>query len=411
MTSICQISSEIGHLRRVIVHSPGSELLAVTPQTRRHFLYDDLIDLETAANEHRLLCAVLAQFADVYQVRSLLEETVQSAEARSFLLGCVQETTAMQALRQDIGQKSIDELLDAVIAGLPFTAGPFAKALEIAEFFLPPLPNLMFIRDAAIGIGNTLSIGSMRHRARWLEGSIMRTIAGFHPLLRDTPLLYDGSNERHQQLSLEGGDVHLLSEQTLLIGISERTSIAMLDRFSDLIFHQTSIRDILAVVLLDHRYAIHLDMVLSQIDHGLYAVHPFAFRGPQRAPILHLRRGRQSVTEPIDLWHALKQVGFPGEPVFCGGDNRTSQSREQWASGCNFFAIRPGLVLSYHRNEETLQALQKNGFRIVPAETLLRGGLSIGETERAVITLPVSELVRGGGGPRCLTCPITRDNG
>jgi arginine deiminase len=148
-------------------------------------------------------------------------------------------------------------------------------------------------------------------------------------------------------------------------------------------------------------------MLFTHVDRELCVVYPPSFIGPERLTIMHRRKGESGVREQPDLFAALAQVAMPLEPVLAGGTRRLTQEREQWASGCNFLAAAPGVIVSYARNEETLKQLQDTGFRVVPStEFLAAPGLPAGRT---AITIEGGELVRGGGGPRCMTLPILRD--
>jgi arginine deiminase len=178
---------------------------------------------------------------------------------------------------------------------------------------------------------------------------------------------------------------------------------------TNLLFAETAIEDVIAVVLPPRSTAIHLDMVWTQIDTGLCAAYPPMFRGPRRAAILHCHRGEASVHEPDTLWSALAKVGLEIEPVWTGGSVREQIEREQWASGCNFLSVAPGQVLAYARNEGTLRALEAAGFQLIDGERLLSGEVRLADDARACITFTGSELVRGGGGPRCMSFPIARD--
>ena len=150
-------------------------------------------------------------------------------------------------------------------------------------------------------------------------------------------------------------------------------------------------------------------MIFTQLDAELCCVYQPHFVGPERLAVLHRRKKAKDVKEMPNFFAALRAVDQPLEPVFCGGPSRPLQEREQWSSGCNFFAIRPGVVVTYERNEATLAELQRAGFRVTSATGLL-AGQGLPEGERAVITIEGSELVRGGGGPRCMTLPLRRDD-
>ena len=156
--------------------------------------------------------------------------------------------------------------------------------------------------------------------------------------------------------------------------------------------------------------AIHLDMIFSQVDRELCVVYPPHFVGAERLPVLLWRKGQTQLRLMPNVFAALRACDMPMEPIFCGGDRRIVQDREQWASGCNFAAMRPGLVTSYARNEATLREMERMGFRIVPSVAFLTGEQHVTDDERAVLTFEGSELVRGGGGPRCMTCPVVRED-
>src|SRR6478735_2331331 len=327
-----EVTSEIAPLESVLVHTPGPELEAVTPGNREDFLYDDIIDLEIAQREHRQFVSVLKRFGRVHQVRDLLTEILQQPDARDYLITKTMDVVPQDALAQRLDALPAEQIVTMLIEGTEEESGPISRSLNEVGFAFPPLPNLFFPRDIGMVIGEHAVVGSMRYGVRWTEELLIKALFHFHPELANAGLLYDGSEERRSNYTLEGGDVHYLRPDLLVVGFSERTSPAALDTLCDTVFQQGQVTDVLVVVMPKAPTAIHLDMIFSQVDRELCVVYPPFFVGPERLPVIHRRKGTEGVVEEPDFFAALRQVGLPLEAIHVGGSHRTTQDREQWSS-------------------------------------------------------------------------------
>ena len=222
-----RVTSEIGPLRTVICHTPGPELLAVTPSNREQYLYDDIIDLPQAQSEHQQFRAILSRFCEVLNVRDLLAEIVDEPEVRRFLINRVMEV-APSELGGVLHEIPGPQLIKQFIEGKEAPQGPISKMLHKVSYELPPLPNLFFTRDAAMVVNDAVIIGAMRYAVRWTEELLMKALFLYHPMLRNGGFIYDGTEEHRSDWTIEGGDVIIVRPDLALVGLSERSSPALI---------------------------------------------------------------------------------------------------------------------------------------------------------------------------------------
>jgi len=310
------------------------------------------------------------------------------------------------------------ELLSrAVIRGIPSPKGSLSALVHPGGFLSKPLPNTYFMRDSAAVMGDYFVSAATAYDVRSVEAVITRFIFTHHPDFMAREVLFDGPSERSRYLTMEGGDIAVLSPGLLAIGISERTTASAVERLAKNALRWTSDSRngelcIFAVDLPKERATIHLDMVFTMIDRDAALVYEPVILGSGRSRVFRIeggRNGKLRFSQEESLLKGLKKKGLDLQPILCGGKDPLSQKREQWLSGANSFAFGPGKILMYSCNKGTTEALSAAGFEIRPAKDFLESGLSPSGFGRLAVTFDGIELARGGGGARCMTLPVERD--
>jgi arginine deiminase len=259
----------------------------------------------------------------------------------------------------------------------------------------------------------------MASPVRLAEAIIMRALYQYHPRLAGKGLLLDGLlHSSDTDFTLEGGDLIVVSEDVLLMGVSERTTTKAVDALIERLV-QVRREDgrhapltMFCVILPKERSTIHLDMIFTMVSPGQAVVHAPYILGRKRARVVKIRieaDGTRKFRDVDDLLAGLRSLGLRVDPIVCGGDDPLHQQREQWNSGANLFAFAPGQVICYDMHEHTVDACAQAGFTVASAKDVLTDPGLLQRYEQLVVTVDGSELARGGGGPRCMTCPVLRD--
>ncbi|MFP4373394.1 MAG: arginine deiminase family protein [Spirochaetaceae bacterium] len=404
------VDSEIGRLKRVIVHSPGTEIERMTPESARQLLYHDIIPISVVSREHEKLKAFLSQISEVYEMKDLVASVINATgEAKAAVVQAISpDERAGELIRL-----GADELVGTLIGGLPARRHTLTDYLSERLYDIPPLPNLYFMRDGAMVFRDRVLVGAMAHRVRVNESLLLKAAFSYVPQLDSEGILFDGMLEGGGDVRLEGGDFMPVSPNTLVLGVSERSSAEAVDR---LVHHLT---DTFAepfhifVVMLPHEPStIHLDMVFTLIDHHTALVYAPYVLGPKRLRVLRMdvSPGRPTLIRDVSgLIEGLAELGVEVEPVLCGGESEVYQQREQWMSGTNVLAVAPGKIVGYDCNVATADACADAGFTVRPVDVFLCGEEHIDDHERLLVLTPGVELARGGGGARCMTLPVERE--
>ncbi|MCJ2171443.1 arginine deiminase [Lactobacillus kefiranofaciens] len=408
MADFIHVYSEIGKLKTVLLHRPEKELENLSLDILNRMLIDDIPYLKIAQEEHDYFADTLKKRGiHVVYLEDLLAASLINKEVRIKFLDRLLEESGIknndplhQLLMDYLLDLPVKQMVSQIIAGVKKAEIKNVRPslADLAEdpsypFYLDPMPNVYFMRDQQAAIGNGMTINRMTFRARRRESLFMESVLQNHPDFKDKQIPV--WRDRYTHGRLEGGDELVLNKHVLAIGISQRTSAAAITDLAHSLFGHSSYDTILAIKIPHNHAMMHLDTVFTMINYDQFTVHPFILDKAGEIEIYVLQLGKNgniTITPRHNLVKTLKEyLNLSGiDLIPTGGGDSIAASREQWNDGSNTLAIAPGEVVTYDRNYVSNDLLRKHGILVHEIRS--------------------SELSRGRGGPRCMSCPLVRED-
>ncbi len=403
MSSGIHIYSEIGRLKTVLLHRPGREVENIVPDYLKRLLFDEIVYLEQAGREHDQFARILREEGvEVVYLTDLMAEVLSDSRVKDeFLMefmteGKLATEGLREAVKEYLGALEPPELTSKCIAGVRSDELRHVKPKSLGDmiknpypFYLDPIPNMYFQRDPFASIGNGISLNVMANETRNRETIFAKYIFNYHPRFKDSARWYN----RDKTHPIEGGDILVLSDKVVAIGISDRTSPIAVERVAQkLLESEEPFETVLAFDIPKRRAYMHLDTVFTMVDQEQFTIYPgieepldvySIKRGAERQ--LSIKYEHRDLSEVLKLHLKLAAVNL----IRCGDGDRIAASREQWTDGSNTLAISPGKVVCYNRNYLTNEALRRNKVTVLEFDSY--------------------ELSRGRGGPRCMSMPLIRE--
>jgi len=409
-----EINSEIGELEAVMLHTPGPEVENMTPKSVERALYSDILNLSVAQQEYEQLSLFLEKITKVYQLKDLLIKVLDNPAQRNSLVGKICLTENVNDYFDELMEMSSRTLANKLIEGLPARIDSLTSFLNDEYYALLPLYNFYFTRDASAVVGNNAVICRMANKVRVRESLIMEAVYAYNPFFNAHIINTYEQFPHDRSVLMEGGDILVVRDDILVVGNGMRTTPQgidlLLNRLAKTAPQGKSYIFVQQLPSSPESF-IHLDMVFTMLDVDKCMVFEPLVMGDARYSTVQITMDNgkvEKIRRVPNLLTALRRLGLDMEAISCGGNDEWDQEREQWHSGANFFAFAPGKVISYARNEHTLNEMSKHGFDIVTSEEVTSGKVNIDKLKKCVVTIVGAELARGGGGARCMTLPLRR---